>query len=90
MICSIQDKLCDHNKTANVIPCIYCILKGSNMCKFAAAETKRVMLLFSYEKKLQVTQVINKWLVTLGCSTFIQSIVFGSIYSGDFVLHVRS
>ena len=58
MICSFQDKLCDmHTKAANVIPYIYCILKSFYMSKFAAAETKQVMLVFSCEKKLQVTQV---------------------------------
>jgi len=46
-ICSIQEKLCDmHTKTADLIPCIYCISKSSNMSKFAAsAEIKQVLLL---------------------------------------------
>ena len=48
-----------------------------NMSKFAAAETKQVML-FSCEKKLQVTQVRVS-------STFIQSSVLGYFYKGQTV-----
>ena len=57
-----------------------------NMSKFAAAETKQIML-FSCEKKLQVTQVRVS-------STFIQSSVLGYFYKGQTVfpalLNVRS